>query len=339
MNSADRTLHWSFSCGTWFRTDVRVSYFFPAILLLTLVLFWAKPLLGLAWCGIFILTTILHEFAHVLVARGTGGSADQIILWPFGGLAFVRPASTFRSRFWTPAAGPLANLAICLIVLPALWKADRLPIATNLLKLPIDEIGTSLLLDLQTLIFWINAVQLVINLFPVYPLDGGQMLLAALTARQERASATVIYLRIGFLVALLAMFAGLIASSHWIVFLGAVVVMLNMKEQMRFQSAQTSEDDSFLGYDFSAGYTSLEQSVAAPSPPKPNWLARWKQRRRDARELQERKAEAEVEAQLDQILIKINTTGMQSLSAEERRILELASARKRVRGTGSQGAK
>lgn len=339
MNPQDRTLHWSFSCGNWFRTDVRVSYFFPALLLLTLILFWSKPLLGLALCGIFIVSTLLHEFAHVFSARATGGSADQIILWPFGGLAFVRPASSFGSRFLTPAAGPLANMFICLIVLPALWKADRLSLGMNLFKFPIDELGTSLLLDLQTLIFWVNAMQFVINLMPVFPLDGGQMLLAVLTRRQERQSATAIYLRIGFVVGLIVMFAGLIASSHWIVFLGAVVVILNMQEALRFQAAQTMEDDSFLGYDFSAGYTSLEQSVEAPAPPRPSWLARWKQRRREAKELQDREAEARVEAQLDLILIKINTTGMQSLSAEERRILELASARKRVRGSDAGGKK
>ena len=34
---------------------------------------------------------LMHEFGHVLACRSTGGSADQIMLWPLGGVAYVKP--------------------------------------------------------------------------------------------------------------------------------------------------------------------------------------------------------------------------------------------------------
>src|ERR671930_658535 len=34
---------------------------------------------------------LLHEFGHALACRSVGGTANQIVLWPLGGIAFVRP--------------------------------------------------------------------------------------------------------------------------------------------------------------------------------------------------------------------------------------------------------
>src|SRR5436189_3949491 len=33
----------------------------------------------------------LHEFGHALACRSVGGRAEQIVLWPLGGVAFVSP--------------------------------------------------------------------------------------------------------------------------------------------------------------------------------------------------------------------------------------------------------
>src|SRR5947207_3103150 len=32
---------------------------------------------------------LLHEFGHVFACRSVGGTADRVLLWPLGGLAFV----------------------------------------------------------------------------------------------------------------------------------------------------------------------------------------------------------------------------------------------------------
>ena len=34
---------------------------------------------------------LMHEFGHALACRQVGGQAELIVLWPFGGVAYVSP--------------------------------------------------------------------------------------------------------------------------------------------------------------------------------------------------------------------------------------------------------
>src|SRR5262249_1141075 len=57
--------------------------------------FRAKSYEHWAWsvaeCLSFFGIVLLHEFGHVLACRQVGGRADEIVLWPLGGIAFVSP--------------------------------------------------------------------------------------------------------------------------------------------------------------------------------------------------------------------------------------------------------
>jgi Zn-dependent protease len=112
---------------------------------------------------------LLHEFGHALACRQTGGTADQIVLWPLGGIAFVNPPRRPGAMLWSIAAGPLVNVAL----LPILSVAMFLTAAPA----GVQPSDFSLLI---WHIWWINLVLLIFNLLPVYPLDGGQILRALL---------------------------------------------------------------------------------------------------------------------------------------------------------------
>lgn len=113
---------------------------------------------------------LLHEFGHALACRQTGGSADRIILWPLGGIAFVNPPRRPGAVLWSIAAGPLVNVAL-VPVLELLWifagHAGWFEDAPDAFRL-IGMIRT------------INLVLLIFNMLPVYPLDGGQIFQALL---------------------------------------------------------------------------------------------------------------------------------------------------------------
>jgi Zn-dependent protease len=109
---------------------------------------------------------LLHEFGHSLACRQTGGKADQIILWPLGGIAFVRPPARPGAELWSIAAGPLVNVLLVPVIFGLMWARANLGWG---LDIPDYRI---FLRDL----FWINTSLLVFNLLPVYPLDGGQIL-------------------------------------------------------------------------------------------------------------------------------------------------------------------
>src|SRR4029077_15369398 len=63
------------------------------------------------YLSLFGIVTV-HEFGHALACRQVGGHANQIILWPFGGVAFVGPPQRPGPILWSIAAGPLVNVAL-----------------------------------------------------------------------------------------------------------------------------------------------------------------------------------------------------------------------------------
>jgi len=121
------------------------------------------------YLGLFLLV-LLHEFGHAFACRQTGGSANRILLWPLGGVAYVSAPQRPGAQLWTIAAGPLVNLAL----IPVLWILGSVLFSMGLLEMHPDAWRF-----LRTLTF-INIVLLVFNMLPIFPLDGGQILRSVL---------------------------------------------------------------------------------------------------------------------------------------------------------------
>src|SRR3712207_8436443 len=51
-------------------------------------------------------------FPYTTLFRSVGGTAEHIMLWPLGGVAFVRPPERPGAQLWSIAAGPLVNVAL-----------------------------------------------------------------------------------------------------------------------------------------------------------------------------------------------------------------------------------
>jgi Zn-dependent protease len=112
---------------------------------------------------------LLHEFGHALACRQTGGTANQIVLWPLGGIAFVNPPRRPGAMLWSIAAGPLVNV----LLLPLL------SIALSMTRIRTGVEPSDFALFVWH-VWWINLGLLIFNMLPVYPLDGGQILRAVL---------------------------------------------------------------------------------------------------------------------------------------------------------------
>src|SRR6266568_6531839 len=63
------------------------------------------------YLALFLIVT-LHEFGHALACRQVGGTADKIVLWPLGGVAYVNPPPRPGATPWSIAAGPLVNVVL-----------------------------------------------------------------------------------------------------------------------------------------------------------------------------------------------------------------------------------
>jgi Zn-dependent protease len=150
------------------------------------------------YLALFVIVT-MHEFGHALACRQVGGSANQIVLWPLGGVAYVDPPPRPGAMLWSIAAGPLVNVVL-LFVLTPLWLLS--PYTAWPAALP-D------LYRLLTMACGINLTLLVFNLLPIYPLDGGQILQSLLWFVLGRARSLTVTTFFGFFgvaaVALLAL--------------------------------------------------------------------------------------------------------------------------------------
>lgn len=145
-----------------FGIQVRVHPFFWVM---AAALGWDFSKLGaqylLVWVGCVFVSILVHELGHVIAGRSFGVEG-HIVLYMFGGLAMH--ADQFRHR-WQHIimcfAGPLAGFLLLGGVLAYYYL---LPLPKNIL-----------LIYAGLFLYWINLYWGLLNLLPVWPLDGGQI--------------------------------------------------------------------------------------------------------------------------------------------------------------------
>lgn len=163
---------------------------------------------------------LLHEFGHSLACRQVGGRADQIVLWPLGGVAYVQPPPRPGAVLWSIAAGPLVNVALA----PVLFMALRF-CPTEAMQQGGDQLldaAPDITKFVLTLNF-VNALLLVFNLLPIYPLDGGQILQALLWFIVGRARSLLIASTLGLIVGACLVIPLLLTQRFWLALMALFV--------------------------------------------------------------------------------------------------------------------
>jgi Zn-dependent protease len=130
-----------------------------------------NPKLMLIWVACVFVSILVHELGHALTAQYFGWP-PHIVLYSFGGYASYLPSrghSTARSIL-VLIAGPGAGF-----VLFGLIVGVELLLVFQEVELP--DLAQVAIGDM----IWINLVWGLMNLLPVYPLDGGQICRATLS--------------------------------------------------------------------------------------------------------------------------------------------------------------
>jgi len=159
-----------------FGIPVEIQPFFWLILgIFGMIVVDATSPAGLLGVALFVLagflSILVHEFGHAFAGKAFG-SPTAIVLHSFGGLAaFPADAFTRLQHLIVIGAGPGVQIALGLLALVALPFAPSEALSLFLQWLA----GIS--------IFWA-----LLNLIPVIPLDGGQLLATALGPGRERLS-------------------------------------------------------------------------------------------------------------------------------------------------------
>jgi Zn-dependent protease len=168
----------------------------------------------LEYLALFLIVT-MHEFGHALACRQVGGTSNQIVLWPLGGVAYVNPPPRPGATLWSLAAGPLVNVALIPVLMVLLTLSRSL-------GWPLTMPNAYLLL--QSISF-INAALLIFNILPIYPLDGGQILRSLLWFVMGRARSLLVATLIGFVGVAALIFFAVRAGSLWIVILAGFILL------------------------------------------------------------------------------------------------------------------
>lgn len=170
---------------------VRVHPFFW---LIAAMLGWADqdlPRVAL-WVGCVFVSILVHEYGHGLMAMRFRES-PSILLWGMGGLCYSQgERQTPRERLLVILAGPGAGFLLALVVMTlatvvrGVTPDEHAGIITSLLGMSGSVDGFAKfhsLLEARTYLFLveINVLWGLLNLLPIWPLDGGQAFQILLT--------------------------------------------------------------------------------------------------------------------------------------------------------------
>lgn len=381
-------MNWALPLFRIFGIQVRVHILF-FVVTLGLVLRQSTLPGNVVWWGDILIFTVfllfaiilLHEFGHCFGGRWVGGEADDILIWPLGGLAFVAIPQNWKAHTVTVAAGPFVNVIICVLLGCTLLGAGYRPAINPIYDPYVGEIknvkdgkiytsqyGMRLYqsetgeappgLD-QTFVakpaelgdaavksvhvralapawvvwanraFWLSWILLLLNLIPAYPLDGGQLLQGFIWARKDYRTGVTVAAYSGFACSVIMLIVAVAANET--LFMGLGLFML-FSCAVKLRSLE--EEEGPFGYDFSAGYTSLnnnddDDEEPKPKPKRQGFFKRWLAARTAKRLRQEAAERREDDERMDQLLEKIARNGKQSLTDDDRRFMERVSARYR----------
>lgn len=199
------------------RIPVRVL---PTFWIATAYLGWNPDRLDLVmiWVLCVFFSILIHELGHALVAEGFG-YPTEILLYHFGGLARFQPGYRFppyRSLLIS-LAGPFAQFFLAGLTFAVI-------LVCGLMRMPDNEYVADVFQNLM----WINIAYPILNLFPLFPLDGGQSL-EALMAMAGVRSARLWALRISVLTGVLGAVLMVNLGLTGVAIMFGLLVMMNVQ--------------------------------------------------------------------------------------------------------------
>jgi stage IV sporulation protein FB len=205
------------------------------------------------WIACVFVSILVHEFGHGLMAKYFRGS-PSVVLYALGGLCYSQGERTPSQRLAVLFGGPGAGFLLCGLVMLiaslayAITPAEHVELLLELVGLTsnlpsaLDRITSRTPALLYLFMVQINFFWGLINLLPVWPLDGGQATQVVLTMFDRRHG-----VRRGHIVSLLT--AGIIAvfaASREDYFLA---LMFGILAFMNYQSLQSLHQASSFGLD------------------------------------------------------------------------------------------
>jgi Zn-dependent protease len=215
-----------------------------------------NPTATLIFVAAAFVSILVHEFGHALSSRYLGHEPDGIVLYAMGGFCYsVSGYQLPWKRLIILACGPGAGFVLMGLVLAfgrsyyGIAPIDAIAITglgfgygnpVNVLLRIRHEAAYYLFLDLV----WINLMWGIFNLFPIWPLDGGQMTGVALSMVNRREGARwghAISLVTAAGLALWRLSKGELISALWIGYFAMINYQILQEMQRHFWAAADAD--------------------------------------------------------------------------------------------------
>ncbi len=318
-------LDWSLPLYTAWGIRVRIHLIYVVYIAAELIASLARDRIGFPFkalaMGSLFLLVLLHEYGHCFTCRWVGGSADRILMWPLGGLAYCVPPHHWKPSLLTTLGGPAVNAVLLpLFGVPLLLLSGLKAVVFN----PFDPDLAMQWVRLSdgTQPYWLfalwsfyltNLALLLFNmLLPMYPLDAGRVVQELLWRKVGYHRATSIAATMGLALAAVVLVVSMVTREMTLLGVALFCGIICWQEKGRL--AATAGGFDLPDYDFSRGYQGMPRDEPAADD-----RAAEKRRQREAAEQQ----------RLDAILAKIAGSGMSSLTRSERSWLRRTTEKKR----------
>jgi stage IV sporulation protein FB len=166
--------------------------------------------------------------------------------------------------------------------------------------------------------YWLNAILLLLNLLPAFPLDGGQMLQALVWRRSGLRHGTLVACVAGYITAMVMI---LVAFSVESVPLVMLLTFIGLSSYLKLRELQE-------GSEFATD-VGEEDDEDRPKTKSVSFFKRWQQNRTAKKLQREHVQRTQDDERMDQLLEKIASKGKDSLTAEERAFMQRVSQRYR----------
>jgi Zn-dependent protease/predicted transcriptional regulator len=151
---------------------------------------------------------LLHELAHIAVARRGGAQVRAVTLMMLGGVSEIGEVDRPRLERRMAAAGPASSLVLAALFYGLFRLSGHAP--------P----------DVQFGLFYLAQVNLILgvfNLLPAFPMDGGRIFRSLLVKRFGRLRATQIAATVGKVLAVGLVVVGLFGGGWWLALIGLFI--------------------------------------------------------------------------------------------------------------------
>lgn len=343
--------NWSTNIGRWIGIPVRIHLF---LFLFVAIVFGAEWNPGSANSNMFAATAmvtvivflasiLLHEFAHAFALANLGGHVNNVVLMPWGGISDWSLPQAGYSRALVYAAGPFANGVVFLLGSALLIQSEHSTMSQ--LVNPFDPHwfdGGQWPVSLITIVTWVNFQIAFINLIPCYPFDGAGIVRSLIAEmkfdvpqyRVESAinliGNSVAFGLIGIAWLCRSYDGGSVHPAWLVMLLCGITLFFSAAYSMHLETQQDPNWDDFDDMEYGSLYD--ETSFFDFTEDNENVsYSQWLQEKQDARRAHELHAEEEEDRLADDILKKLHTHGITSLTPDERSLLDRVSIRIRRR--------